>query len=153
MEFTYRVIIFNFFSTVKKALILFFGLLALSITADLAMAQDSGGQDSTGLSSPALRPRRDTYIIEPFPSPARRGQTVKIQFYNHFPGQVISLRIVDINDKTVKEWPSATYTYGVHSHDFPTGLVATGTYHIRLTTYTSTGSENLTQDSRFIVLH
>jgi hypothetical protein len=154
MEFTYRVIIFNFFSTVKKALILFFGLLALSITAELAVAQDSGGQDSTGLSTPALRPRRDTYIIEPFPSPARRGQTVKIQIYNHFPGQVLSLRVVDINDKTVKELqPSAALPNGIHSYDFQTAFVATGTYHIRLTTYTSTGSEDLTQDSRFIVLH
>ncbi|MDP4220057.1 MAG: hypothetical protein Q8916_13100 [Bacteroidota bacterium] len=137
----------------KNAFQLFFGLLALSMLVSVAAAQDSGGQDSTGLSSPALRPRRDTYIIETFPSPARRGEIAKIQFYNHYPLEA-SLRIVDINDKIVKELqPRQMLPNGIHSYDFQTNLVATGTYHIRLVTYTSTGSENITQDSRFIVLH
>jgi hypothetical protein len=139
---------------VKKAFYLFFGLFALSLMTDLACAQDSGGQDSTGLLSPALRPRRDTYIIETFPSPARHGQTIKIQFYNHFPGQVISLNVIDILGRVVVELqPQAAMPNGIHSYDFPTNFYASGSYHIRLTTYTSTGAEDLTQESRFIVLH
>ena len=138
----------------KKALFLFFGLVALSVLPDLAYSQDSGGQDSTGLANPALRPRRDTYIIETFPSPARHGQTIKIQFYNHFPGQVISLNIIDINGRVVKELQlQAAMLAGIHSYDFQTGFYASGSYHIRLTTYTSTGAKNATQESRFIVLH
>ena len=138
----------------KKALFLFFGLVAFSILPDLLLAQDSGGQDSTGLTSPALRPRRDTYIIETFPSPARHGQTIKIQFYNHFPGQMISLNVIDILGRVVAELqPQAAMPNGIHSYDFPTLLYSSGSYHIRLTTYTSTGAKDATQESRFIVLH
>ncbi len=138
----------------KKAIFLFLGLVALSLLPGLADAQDSGSQDSTGLANPALRSRRDTYIIETFPSPARRGQTIKIQFYNHFPGQVISLNVIDINGRVVKELqPQAAMPAGIHSYDFPTIFFASASYHIRLTTYTSTGAENATQESRFIVLH
>src|SRR5207249_4788508 len=110
---------------------------AIFATADLAFAQASGGQDSIGPGVNALRPRRDAYVIETFPSPARHGQTIKIQFYTHSVQQV-SLRIVDILDKTVKilQEPE-TLLNGIHSYDFQTNLVATGTYHIRLVTYTS----------------
>jgi hypothetical protein len=139
---------------VKKVFSLFFGIIALFVTTDLALAQDSGGQDSTGLASPALRPRRDTYIIETYPSPARHGQTIKIQFYNHFPGQVISLNVIDILGRVIKELqPQAAMPAGIHSYDFNTSLYSSASYHIRLTTFTSTGAEDAVQDSRFIVVH
>ena len=135
----------------KKAFFIFC-VLGLFI-ASAVQAQGSGGQDSTGLSGPDLRPRRDTYIIETFPSPARHGQTIKIRIYLHNP-EMVSLRVVDINDKPVRELQKPeTLANGIHEYDFPTYLVATGTYHIRLIRYTTTGSENTTQDSRFIVLH
>ena len=137
----------------KKALFLFIVVFAAFVIPCLASAQAPGGQDSTGTGIPALRPRRDTYIIVPYPSPARHGQTMKIQFYNHV-AQEVSLRIVDLNDKTVVVLqPQKTLPNGIHSYDFPTNSAATGTYFIRLTTYSSTGSQNLVQDSRFIVLH
>ena len=138
----------------KKAISLFFVLLMMFALPILAFAQDSGGQDSTGLiGGPGLRARRDSYIIVPFPSPARHGQTMKIQFYNHYPLEA-SLRIVDLNDKTVKILqPQQMLTNGIHPYDFNTSLVTTGTYFIRLTTYTSTGAQNIVQDTRFIVLH
>jgi hypothetical protein len=136
---------------VKKAYYIIF-VIGISLGASSAWAQGSGGQDSTGVENPQ-RPRRDTYIIEPFPSPAFRGQIVKIQFYNHNPQQV-RLLIVDINDKIITELqPPATLANGIHSYDFKTVAVATGTYHIRLITYTPTGAEDIIQDSRFIVLH
>ena len=137
----------------KKIYFFLFVLSCIIVFADSASAQDSGGQDSTGLASPPLRARRDTYIIVPFPSPARHGQTMQIHFYNHNP-QEVSLRIVDMLDRTVKELQApATLMNGIHSYDFNTGLVSNGTYFIRLTTYTSTGSLELVQDMRFIVLH
>ncbi len=120
----------------------------------IASAQDSGGQDSTGLiGGPGLRARRDSYIIVPFPSPARHGQTMKIQIYNHY-AQAISLRIVDLLDKTVAVLqPQETLQNGIHSYDFNTNIVSTGSYFIRMTTFSSTGSQSLVQDMRFIVLH
>jgi hypothetical protein len=138
---------------VKKALFLFFVVFAAFVIPSHARAQAPGGQDSTGTGIPALRARRDTYIIIPFPSPARHGQTMKIQFYNHV-AEEVSLRIVDLNDKTVAVLqPQQMLPNGIHPYDFHTNSVATGTYFIRLTTYSSTGSQNLVQDARFIVLH
>ena len=137
----------------KKALFVFFVLISLSFIPELARSQAPGGQDSTGTDVPALRPRRDTYIIEPFPSPARRGQTVKIQVYNHF-SQEISVKIVDVLGRTIKILQDPeTLANGIHTYEFSTTLVATGTYYIRLGTFSSTGTENLVQDSRFIVIH
>ena len=137
----------------KITFILFFVLSGICALSGIASAQDSGGQDSTGLTDTLLRARRDTYIIVPFPSPARHGVTMNIQVYNHNP-QEISLRIVDINDKTVAQLqPPAMLDNGIHSYPFSTNLVATGIYFIRLTTYTSTGTQDLIQDTRFIVLH
>lgn len=133
-----------------KALFLIFGLLAFCLYADSACAQGSGSQDSVVGGS--LRPRRDTYIIETYPSPARRGQVITIRFYNQN-SQELALRVLDINDKVVKELqPRAALPNGIHSYDFPTRQFATGTYHIRLTKYSATGAADLTQDSRFIVL-
>lgn len=137
----------------KKALFLFFVLFSLSLLPELARSQASGGQDSTGSEVPALRPRRDTYIIEPFPSPARHGQRVKIQVYNHFTQQ-ISVKIVDVLGKTIKILqPPETLANGIHPYDFETNLISTGTYYIRLATFSSTGTEDLIQDLRFIVIH
>lgn len=120
-------------------------------------AQNSGGDDSTTIAS--LRPRRETYIIEPFPSPSMRGQPINIAYYNHNPEET-SLRIVDVNDKTVIELqPRQFVENGIHSYvlnprRLPNGSKLTsGAYFIRLTTYTSTGSKKQVQDSRFIVVH
>ena len=137
----------------NKVFILLFLVFAVFVTSGIAVAQAPGGQDSTGTGVPSLRPRRDAYIIVPYPSPARQGQVMKIQIYNHSE-QPISLRIVDLNDKTVKELqPQKTLANGIHEYPFETNSVATGTYFVRLTTYSSTGSQNLVQDERFIVLH
>jgi len=138
---------------VKKALILVFVLFAAIVLPSHASAQTPGGQDSTGSGIPDLRPRRDTYIIVPYPSPARQGVKMKIQVYNHFE-QGLSVQIVDVLGKTVSVLQSQqTLPNGIHEYDFDTGLVSTGTYFIRLTTYSSTGSQNQVQDERFIVLH
>ena len=144
----------KFASTVKKAISTFFVLLATILLPVIASAQDSGGQDSTGLvGGPGLRPRRDSYIIVPFPSPARHGVTMHIQIYNHFAEQ-ISVRIVDMLDKTIATLQSqGNLDNGIHSYDFNTSTVSTGTYFIRMTTYSSTGAQNLVQDTRFQVLH
>lgn len=126
---------------------------AFSLARESALyAQDStsGSQDTSY--GGALRPRRETYIIEPFPSPALASQQINIAYYNHNPEET-SLRIVDILDRTVIDLqPRQFIENGVHSHTIEPGKLAGGAYFIRLTTYTSTGSQKQVQDLRFIVI-
>ncbi|MEP7235951.1 MAG: hypothetical protein ABI778_11715, partial [Ignavibacteriota bacterium] len=73
--------------------------------------------------------------------------------YNHF-AQEISVRIVDLIGRTVKViQPQTTLANGIHSYDFESGKYSTGTYFIRMATFSSTGSQNDVQDLRFIVLN
>jgi hypothetical protein len=126
----------------------FFILVALLLLPLSGFAHTS--QDST---ADTLRPRRDVYIIESFPSPARLGQIVNISYYNHNPMET-SLIIVDINDKLIAELQPRKFVQNeVHKFEFKTSKVATGSYYLRLKTYTSTGSLDQTQSSRFVVLH
>jgi len=114
-------------------------------------AQNSGGQDS--IAGGTGRPRRDTYIIETYPSPALPNRSINIAYYNHNPEET-SLRIVDINDKTIVELqPRQFVPNGIHRYTVRSRQLTSGTYFIRLTTYTSTGSKKQVQDSRFIVVH
>jgi hypothetical protein len=126
-------------------------VLFLCLCAVSSFAQNSGGQD-TSFGGP-LRPRRETYIVETYPSPARANQTINITYYNHNPEET-SLRIVDINDKVVIELqPRQFVTNGLHYSTVPSRKLPSGTYFVRLTSYTSTGSKKQVQDSRFIVVH
>ena|SRR5579883_2745977 len=138
-----------------KGLASLFFVLVL-VLADVANAQpQSGSQDSVigGIETPAVRPRRDTYIIVPFPSPAHHGVTMSIQYYNNVAEQT-ELKIVDILDHVVMELqPTEMAQNGLHSFNFNTGLVATGTYFIRLTRYASDGSQLEVQDQRFMIVH
>jgi hypothetical protein len=126
-------------------------VLGLCLSDSTIYAQNSGGQDS--IAGGTGRPRRDTYIIETYPSPALPNQNINIAYYNHNPEET-SLRIVDINDKTVIELqPRQFITNGIHRFTVRNRQLASGTYFIRLTSFTSTGSKKLVQDSRFIVVH
>ncbi len=121
----------------------------LCIGALSAEAQPTSQDSTCGV----LRPRRETYIIVPYPSPAKHGQTMSIQYYNHNPEQT-SLSIVDVNDRPIVELqPKQLMQNGIHAFDFRTNTVASGVYSIRLTEYTSDGSKLQVQDSRFIVAH
>lgn len=127
-------------------------LLTISMIPELSRAQPTSGTQDSVLGG-GLRPRRDTYIIVPFPSPARRGVTMTIQYYNQNPERT-SFRIVDINDRTIAELqPDELSPSGTHTFDFHTISVSTGAYFIRLTRYTVDGAQLEVQDQRFIVLH
>lgn len=126
-------------------------VLVVCLTEKGAYAQNSGGQDTLG--GGIERPRRETYIIETYPSPAYPSQSVNIAYYNHNPEET-SLCIVDVNDKTVVELqPRQFVQNGIHRYTIKSRTLTSGTYFIRLTTYTSTGSKKEVQDSRFIVVH
>lgn len=110
----------------------------------------TGSQDS--VLGGQVRPRRETYIIESYPSPVRAGQTVNISYYNHN-AQETALYVVDVNDKVVRELhPRKLMPNGIHKFVMPiTGLPA-GAYYVRLKSYNTTGSLEQTQDSRFLVI-
>jgi hypothetical protein len=81
------------------------------------------------------------------------GAIVNISYYNHN-SQETALFVVDVNDKVVRQLqPRQMVANGVHKFTFETRTVATGSYFVRLRTYTSTGSEEKVQDSRFLVVH
>ena len=133
------------------------GVFALLIVLVFALPEvlhaqpTSGTQDS--VLGGSLRPRRDTYIIVPYPNPALHGVVVSIQYYNHNPEQT-SLRIVDALDREVQVLqPQQLMTNGLHSYDLNTGLISTGTYFIRLTRYTADGSNLEVLNERFVVVH
>jgi len=107
------------------------------------------------LAGGTVRPRRDTYIIEAFPSPAVSGQSVTIQYYNHVPMET-ELRVVDLLDRMVTSielQPRALTPNGLHSFRLSTSGLSAGLYFIRLTTFALDGSVELVQDSRFVVAH
>ncbi|HYM19433.1 MAG TPA: hypothetical protein VEW28_00340 [Candidatus Kapabacteria bacterium] len=127
-------------------------IVGILVLPEVLQAQPTSGSQDSVLGGP-LRPRRDTYIIVPFPSPARHGQVMTIQYYNHNPEQT-SLRVVDELDREVVVLQQQQLmTNGLHSFDFNTALFATGAYFIRLTRYTADGSKLEVLDSRFLVVH
>lgn len=129
-----------------------FLLFAVCALPELLHAQPSSGTQDSVLAG-ELRPRRETYIIVPFPSPAHRGVTMSLQYYNHNEERT-SFRVVDINDRTITVLqPEQLTPNGTHSFDFNTSTVATGTYFVRLTRYGIDGSQIEVQDLRFIVVH
>jgi hypothetical protein len=119
----------------------------------LAQASTQTSQDS--ICGGTVRPRRDSYLIQAFPSPAKSGETVLVQYYNHNPEE-ISIRVVDVLDRLVTpvETQPRTFTAnGLHSFGLSTRGLASGMYFIRLTSYTSAGAVNQIDESRFLILH
>jgi hypothetical protein len=129
-----------------------FLLFIVCVLPEILHPQPTSGTQDSVLGGP-LRPRRETYIIVPFPSPAHRGVIMSIQYYNHNEERT-SLRIADINDRTVVDLqPSQLTPGGTHNFEFNTAMVATGTYFIRLTRYGVDGAQIEVQDLRFLVVH
>lgn len=128
----------------------FFSVSLFLLMWSTELFAQTGSQDS--VLGGQVRPRRETYIIESYPSPVRAGQTVNISYYNHN-AQETALYVVDVNDKVVRELhPRKLMPNGIHKFVMPiTGLPA-GAYYVRLKSYNTTGSLEQTQDSRFLVI-
>ena len=131
----------------------FVGLLlaAFAGVAANATAQPNGGsQDSSATG--ALRPRWDSYLIQTFPSPAKAGDQITVQFYNHR-SETLTCRVFDMANRLILElWPKQFTQNGLHSFPIPANSLATGTYFIRLTTYTAAGAEDIVDNSRFVIV-
>jgi hypothetical protein len=123
--------------------------------AGVVMAEDTLSNPTLPDSScvSPLRPRRGTYLIETYPSPALPGTTINVQVYNHNP-DIFSVRIVDLLDRTVKVLqPKEALLNDLHKYQFQSFDLASAKYFIRLTTYTESGAIREVQDASFIILH
>lgn len=126
--------------------------VASGLVPDLAAAQDDSVavSDTVGAGG-TLRPRRGNYIVETFPSPARWGQTIVIQYYNHN-DQDLAVDIVDLNGRvvyTVKD--RQLLPNGLHRFELASNKLSSGVYNIRLRTYTPAGKLDDVQNHRFVI--
>ena len=107
-------------------------------------------QDSTV--SGTLRPRWGTYLVGVYPTPAKSAAKITVQFYNHNP-DIIACRIFDVACREILELQAPTSTAaGLHTIEIPQYVLASGTYFVRLTTFTATGAENIVDNARFMVV-
>lgn len=117
-------------------------------------AQSSGGSQDSAASG-VLRPRWGSYLIQTFPSPAKAGQPITVQFYNH-QDETLTCRVFDIaNRELMVLQPKQFTTHGLHTLVIDPGKnqLASGTYFIRLTTFTAAGAEDVVDNSRFVIIH
>jgi hypothetical protein len=126
---------------------LFLGLFIACAAPCLAQ---SSTQDSAV--SGKLRPRWGTYIASVFPTPAKYGAKVTVQIYNHNP-ETLSCKVYDLACRLVMELqPQQTIAAGLHTIEIPQYFLASGTYFIRLTTFTASGAANLVDNARLVVI-
>ena len=110
----------------------------------------SSTQDS--VVSGTLRPRWDTYLVGVFPTPAKFGAKISVQFYNHNP-ETIAVRVFDLACREILELqPQQSTAAGLHTIEIPPFTLSSGTYFLRLTTFTATGAENIVDNARFVVI-
>jgi hypothetical protein len=141
-----------------QRLSVFLGLLVVwQLLVEDSHAQSRVAQDSIVLSDSTghggeLRPRRGTYIVETYPSPARTGQSIVIQYYNHN-DQDLAVDIMDMNGRVVYVVQSRQLMpNGLHRLDLPSNSLASGVYHLRLRTFTPAGKADELELYRFMIV-
>lgn len=122
---------------------------ASTVSPRLVRAQAA---NDTSCVSP-LRPRYGSYLIQTYPSPASRRTPLTIQFYNH-QAEILSVKIYDVANRLMLVLHDKQQTdAGLHTYTVRPSKFASGTYFIRLTTYTPSGAENTTDNARFVIVH
>lgn len=134
---------------------LFVAVLSLFAAAS-AVAQtggdNAGNQQDSSCVSP-LTPRWDTYLIQTYPSPAKAYETITVQFYTHTE-QILSCKIFDVaNREMMVLQPKQTTAPGLHTFSIRSNSLSTGTYFVRLVTYTATDAQSAVDNSRFVIVH
>jgi hypothetical protein len=130
---------------------LFLGLLlAFAIPCVAQTTPDSASRDSS--ISGKLRPRWGTYIASVYPTPAKFGAKITVQFYNHNP-EMIACRVFDLACRLIMEiQPKQSTASGLHTIEIPQFALSSGTYFLRLTTFTASGAANIVDNARFVVI-
>jgi hypothetical protein len=140
---------------VRKHLVQLCALWAVALIAlvawDPASVKAQAANDTSCVSP--LRPRYGTYLIQTFPNPSSSRSPVTIQFYNHNP-EIIAVKIFDLRNSLIMVLHEKQQTdRGLHTYTIQPGRIASGTYYIRLTTYTASGAELTTDNARFVIVH
>ncbi len=97
--------------------------------------------------------QHEVYPLEIYPSPAKFGQPVNINFTNALP-EFIAVQVIDEGGNIVTDLQKKTLTgSGKHSLVFHSDKFLTGSFFLRFTAYSSGGQETYKQDAHFIVIH
>jgi hypothetical protein len=92
------------------------------------------------------------YPVDVYPSPAKYGQPVTINYTNAQP-EIIAVQVFDEGSNLVDELQKRQMTgAGPHTLTYLSGQYATGTYFLRLLAYLQNGQVVYQQDARFIVI-
>jgi hypothetical protein len=116
---------------------------------------NTSNQGSKYLITPVLLQQQvphEIYPLDIYPSPARFGQPVTIDFSNSVP-EIIAVEVFDESSNLVAELQKKQLTgAGKHSLIYLSERYATGNYFLRLMAYSQDGQVIYQQDARFVVI-
>ncbi len=127
-------------------------VILLLLVASSAFAQSgAGAQDTSGNEN--LRPRWDSYIVGVYPSPAHVGQQITVQTYNHNPAE-LSVKVYDgIGRMMLELLPKQQLPGGLQTFTIPASNLSSGSYVVKLVTYTASGAIDIVDETHFLIVH
>lgn len=130
----------------------FWAIITIAAVVWSPQSAQAQAANDTSCVSP-LRPQYGTYLIQTYPNPSSSRSPVTIQFYNHNP-EILSVKIYDLRNSLILVLHEKQQTdRGLHTYTIQPGRMASGTYYIRLTTYTASGAELSRDNARFVIVH
>lgn len=100
-----------------------------------------------------LRPRWGTYIVGVFPSPAHSGETITVQTYNHTPVE-LSLKVYDMSGRDMLDLiPQQVMPAGLQTVTISPSELASGSYLVKLVTYTASNATDIVDEAHFLIVH
>jgi hypothetical protein len=94
----------------------------------------------------------EIYAVDVYPSPAKYGQPVNIDFTNSMP-EIIAVQVLDEGGNIVTELQQKQLTgAGKHSLTYISNNYTTGNYFLRFFSYAQNGQVLYKQDAHFIVI-
>ncbi len=95
----------------------------------------------------------ETYPVDIYPSPAKFGQAVNINFTNSFP-EYIAVQVLDDGGNIVTDLQKKQLTgNGKHSLIYNSDRYSAGSYFLRFTVYSTGDQITYKQDNHFVVIH
>jgi hypothetical protein len=95
----------------------------------------------------------EVYPIEIYPSPAKYGQLVNINFTNSIP-EIIGAQVLDEGGNIVTDLLKKELTgSGKHTLIYPSGKYASGSFFLRISSYSQDSQVLCKQDEHFVVAH
>ncbi len=127
-------------------------VILLLLSAPAAHAQTGAGSQDSSVTG-QLRPRWGAYLVGAFPSPAKAGESVTVQVYNHT-DVTLECRVFDGSGRIVLVLqPKQMTPAGLHNFTITPFQLTTGGYLVQLVTYTPSGSPDVVDYVRFAIIH